>query len=112
MAFDRSVITDKEIPDAGRYYGNVITDTAGFKAWWTTTAALFASDDKVIFDTNNEYHDMDNSLVAQLNQAAIDGIRAAGATEQWIFVEGNSWSGAWTWVWTDPFNRLPQAVPF
>lgn len=42
---------------------------------------------------------MDNSLVAQLNQAAIDGIRDAGATSQYIFVEGNSWSGAWTWVW-------------
>lgn len=41
---------------------------------------------------------MDNSLVFRLNQAAIDGIRAAGATSQTIFVEGNSWSGAWTWV--------------
>ncbi len=41
---------------------------------------------------------MDNSLVVKLNQAAIDGIRSAGATSQWIFVEGNSWSGAWTWV--------------
>jgi endoglucanase len=41
---------------------------------------------------------MDNSLVAQLNQAAIDAIRGAGATSQYIFVEGNSWTGAWTWV--------------
>lgn len=41
---------------------------------------------------------MENSLVADLNQAAIDGIRAAGATSQYILVEGNSWSGAWTWV--------------
>ena len=61
-------------------------------------AKLFATNDKVVFDTNNEYHDMDNSLVQRLNQAAIDGIRAAGATTQYIFVEGNSWSGAWTWV--------------
>jgi endoglucanase len=44
---------------------------------------------------------MDNSLVLRLNQAAIDGIRAAGATSQYIFIEGNSWTGAWTWV------RLP-----
>jgi Cellulase (glycosyl hydrolase family 5). len=42
---------------------------------------------------------MDNQLVLPLNQAAIDGIRAAGATLQLIFVEGNSWTGAWTWVY-------------
>lgn len=83
----------------GRYYDKIITDTTGFQAWWKTAAALFADNENVIFDTNNEYHDMDNSLVAQLNQAAIDGIRDAGATSQYIFVEGNSWSGAWTWVW-------------
>ena len=82
----------------GRYYDKIITDADGFKAWWTTTAKLFASNSKVIFDTNNEFHDMDNSLVVKLNQAAIDGIRAAGATSQYIFVEGNSWTGAWTWV--------------
>jgi len=41
---------------------------------------------------------MDNDLVAKLNQAAIDGIRAGGATTQYIFVEGNSWTGAWHWV--------------
>ena len=39
----------------------------------------------------------DQTLVLELNQAAIDGIRAAGATTQYIFVEGNSYSGAWTW---------------
>lgn len=41
---------------------------------------------------------MDNSLVFRLNQAAIDAIRAAGATSQYIWIEGNSWTGAWTWV--------------
>lgn len=44
---------------------------------------------------------MDESLVLNLNQAAIDGIRAAGATSQYIFVEGNSYSGAWTWNTTN-----------
>ncbi|KAI0124820.1 glycoside hydrolase family 5 protein [Xylariales sp. AK1849] len=105
----------------GRYYGNarrffIITDTAGFKAWWTTVAKRYASNGNVIFDTNNEYHDMDNTLVGQLNQAAIDGIRAAGATSQYIFVEGNSWTGAWHWIssgtdtamaaLTDPSNKI------
>lgn len=63
---------------------------------------------------DNEYHDMDQDLVLQLNQAAIDGIRAAGATSQYIFVEGNSWSGAWTWATindnmkdlTDPQDKI------
>lgn len=41
---------------------------------------------------------MDQSLVLSLNQAAINGIRAAGATTQYIFVEGNSWSGAHSWT--------------
>ena len=82
----------------GRYYGKVITDVNGFKAWWTTVAKMFATNDKVIFDTNNEWYDVENSLVQQLNQGAIDAIRAAGATSQSIWVEGNSWSGAHSWV--------------
>jgi endoglucanase len=57
---------------------------------------------------------MDQDLVLKLNQAAIDGIREAGATGQYIFVEGNSWTGAWTWVdvndnmkaLTDPQDKI------
>lgn len=82
----------------GRYYGNVISDHAAFKAWWTTTAKLFASNQKVVFDCNNEPHDMGSVSTFSLMQACIDGVRAAGATSQYIFVEGTSWSGAWTWV--------------
>ncbi|PQE32778.1 glycoside hydrolase family 5 protein [Rutstroemia sp. NJR-2017a WRK4] len=101
---------------SGRYYGSVITDTSGFQAFWKTVATQFASNSHVIFDTNNEYHDMDNALVGKLNQAAINGIRSAGATSQTIFVEGNSYTGAWTWVssgtstamgaLTDPNNNI------
>ena len=82
----------------GRFNGAVITDVAGFKTWWTNVAAPFKDNELVVFDTNNEYHDMDQKLVFDLNQAAIDGVRAAGATKQYITPEGNSWSGAWTWV--------------
>jgi endoglucanase len=57
---------------------------------------------------------MDQQLVVDLNQAAINAIRATGATSQYIFVEGNSWTGAWTWVdintsmgqLTDPEDRI------
>lgn len=59
---------------------------------------------------------MPQPLVVKLNQAAINGIRAAGATTQYITVEGNSWTGAWTWTTsgngatmgslTDPFDKV------
>src|ERR1700753_2980679 len=34
----------------GRYYGNIITDTTQFAAWWKTTATAFKGNSKVIFD--------------------------------------------------------------
>ncbi|KAG9228309.1 putative endo-beta-1,4-glucanase B [Amylocarpus encephaloides] len=82
----------------GRYYGNVISDFSGFEAWWKTTAALFKDNDKIIFDCNNEPHDMGGVSTSRLMQACINGVRASGANSQYIFVEGTSWSGAWTWV--------------
>ncbi|CAL5873042.1 uncharacterized protein PFLUO_LOCUS7311 [Penicillium psychrofluorescens] len=98
----------------GRYYGNIINSTNDFAAFWTTVARQFASNDKTVFDTNNEFNTEDQTLVLNLNQAAINAIRAAGATSQYIFVEGNSWSGAWTWTsintnlvsLTDPQNKI------
>ncbi|KAJ4365026.1 hypothetical protein N0V83_008642 [Neocucurbitaria cava] len=82
----------------GRFLGNIINDTAAFKTWWTNVAAVYKDNPLVVFDTNNEYHDMEQQLVFNLNQAAIDGVRAAGAKTQYITPEGNSWTGAWTWV--------------
>ncbi|KAF2461558.1 glycoside hydrolase superfamily [Lineolata rhizophorae] len=100
----------------GRFYENIITDVDGFGAWWATVAEPFADNEYVIFDVNNEFHDMDQNLVVQLNQAAIDAIRGAGATSQYITPEGNSWTGAWTWTssgnsqtmgaLTDPEDKL------
>ncbi|KAJ5297302.1 hypothetical protein PENANT_c005G08925 [Penicillium antarcticum] len=98
----------------GRYYGSIISSTSDFAAFWKTLATEFASNEKVIFDTNNEFNSEDQMLVLQLNQAAIDAIRAAGATSQYIFVEGNSWTGAWTWATvndnmknlTDPEDKI------
>ena len=100
----------------GRYYNDIITDVAGFQAFWKTVATPYKDNGQVIFDTNNEYHDMDQSLVVDLNQAAINGIRSAGANAQYITPEGNSYTGAWTWIssgnahtmgnLTDPQNKL------
>jgi endoglucanase len=88
----------------GRYNNNIITSASDFQTFWKNLAAQFASNSKAIFDTNNEYNTEDNQNVANLNQAAINGIRAAGATSQYIFVEGNQWSGAWDWV------RFPRLI--
>ncbi|TDZ18908.1 Endo-beta-1,4-glucanase B [Colletotrichum orbiculare MAFF 240422] len=96
----------------GRYRNIIITDTASFKTFWSNLAKQFKSNEKVIFDTNNEYNSMDQDLVLQLNQAAVDGIRDAGATN-WIWAEGNSWSGAHSWTsvndnmkgLTDPLDK-------
>ena len=74
----------------GRYNGAIINDVAAFGSFWTKLADLFKTNSKIVFDTNNEYHDMDQTLVLNLNQAAINAIRATGATSQYIFVEGNS----------------------
>jgi len=83
----------------GRYSGKIITSTSDFEAYWKTVATEFANNSNVIFDCNNEFHDEpSNTLVASLNQACITGVRAAGATSQYIFVEGTSYTGAWTWV--------------
>ncbi|KAL9624960.1 MAG: hypothetical protein Q9160_001007 [Pyrenula sp. 1 TL-2023] len=98
----------------GRYNGAIIQSTTDFASFWTRLATQFKSNSKVVFDTNNEYHDMDQTLVLNLNQAAINAIRATGATSQYIFAEGNSWTGAWTWTQvndnmkalTDPNNKL------
>ncbi|THY42125.1 glycoside hydrolase [Aureobasidium pullulans] len=84
----------------GRYNGEIITSTEDFAAFWKTVAAEYKDNDKVIFDTNNEFHDESSTLVAQLNQAAITAIRSAGAISQYITVEGNAYTGAWTWTTT------------
>ncbi len=73
----------------GRYDGTIFTSTSDFKTFWTNLATPFKSNDNVIFDCNNEFHDEpSNAIVAELNQACIDGVRAAGATTQYVFVEG------------------------
>ncbi|CAE6437902.1 unnamed protein product [Rhizoctonia solani] len=81
-----------------RYNGNIITSTSDFQTWWKNLATQFKDDSKVIFDVQNEPWGIDASVVATLNQAAINGIRSADATTQLILVEGTSWSGAWTWT--------------
>lgn len=81
-----------------RYNGYVISSTSDFQTWWKNLAGQFKSNSQVIFDVQNEPHDIDASTVFNLNQAAINGIRASGATTQLILVEGTAYTGAWSWT--------------
>lgn len=90
----------------GRYKGAVFNNAADFKTFWTNIATPFKNESRVVFDwsvfcsqaivrelysyisSNNEFHDEPVDTVAQMNQACIDGVRAAGATSQYVFVEG------------------------
>ncbi|KAF2217290.1 glycoside hydrolase family 5 protein [Cercospora zeae-maydis SCOH1-5] len=92
----------------GRYYGQIMTSTQDFGTWWKNVATVYKNNDRVIFDTNNEFYGMAGRVVADMNQAAINGIRAAGA-EQTINVEGNHWTGAWTWTTSKGTDGLTNA---
>lgn len=82
-----------------RYSGSIISSTSDFKTFWTNVATEYKTNAKVVFDCNNEPHDMSSDTqTAELMQACVDGVRGAGATTQYIFVEGTSYTGAWTWT--------------
>ncbi|KAJ7455391.1 endoglucanase [Mycena galericulata] len=80
------------------YDNAAISSTSEFQTFWTNLAGQFKSNSKVIFDVMNEPNGIPASTAFALNQAAVNGIRASGATTQLILVEGTSWTGAWTWV--------------
>ncbi|KAF7374836.1 Glycoside hydrolase family 5 protein [Mycena sanguinolenta] len=80
------------------YNGAEISSTSDFQTFWTNLAGQFKSNPNVIFDVMNEPNTIPASTAFALNQAAVNGIRASGATTQLILVEGTAWTGAWTWV--------------
>jgi len=80
------------------YDNAAISSTSEFQTFWTNLAGQFKSNSKVIFDVMNEPYGIAASTAFALNQAAVNGIRASGATTQLILVEGTSYTGAWTWV--------------
>jgi len=87
-----SIIGDTSDPAAA--------STAQFQEFWQELASRFATNEKVIFGIMNEPHDMATSLVLANDQAAIDGIRAAGA-EQLIIAPGNGYTGGHAWLQGD-----------
>ncbi|KAI0709848.1 endoglucanase [Earliella scabrosa] len=80
------------------FNGQTISSTSTFQSWWQKLANEFKSNNLVIFDLQNEPHDIPAQTVFNLMQAGVNGVRASGATSQLILVEGTSWTGAWTWT--------------
>jgi len=87
--FTGSVIGDTSDPKAAT--------TAQFQQFWRELARRFVNNPKVVFGINNEPHDMSTALVLLNNQAAINGIRAAGA-RQLILAPGNGFTGGHSWT--------------
>ncbi|GAA5892471.1 hypothetical protein JCM5296_003605 [Sporobolomyces johnsonii] len=90
--------TDLSIWSTRSIKGDVITSVSDFTTFWKRLAEQFKSNSLVVFDLQNEPHDMDNTVLFNLLQGAIKGIRSVGATSQYIFVEGNAWTAAGSWV--------------
>ncbi|CAE7084026.1 unnamed protein product [Rhizoctonia solani] len=78
--------------------------TAQFQSFWQELAGRFKDNEKVIFGIMNEPHDMPTPLVLQNDQAAIDGIRAAGA-KQLILAPGNGYTGGHSWLESSQGNE-------
>lgn len=87
-------------PATGSVIGNTsdpaAASTSQFQTFWNELAGRYKHNPNVIFGIMNEPHDMPTSLVLQNDQAAINGIRAAGA-EQLIIAPGNGYTGGHVW---------------
>lgn len=83
-----------------RYYGNVIGESqvpaSAFADFWSRLAERYRGNDRVVFGLMNEPHSMSTELWRDNANAAIQAIRATGATNL-ILVPGNAWTGAHSW---------------
>ncbi|WP_300972966.1 cellulase family glycosylhydrolase [Sphingomonas sp. LHG3406-1] len=103
----------------GRYNGQPFGASGGptaaqFADFWTKLANEVKGYGSLVgYDLMNEPHDMPSpSAWKNAAQAAVDSIRTVD-TSKTIFVEGNGWSGAWSWqqinadfIINDPANKL------
>ena len=102
--------------DGGSTIGNNSDPKAAtseqFGHFWRQLASRHIYNPNVIFGINNEPHDMPTAMILRNNQAAIDGIRAAGAS-QLILAPGNGYTGAQIWTNASVSNNgiSPQYAP-
>jgi endoglucanase len=79
--------------------GSSVPDSS-FTNFWSQVATIFQTNPYVFFGLNNEPNTMPETQLVTSENAAIAAIRATGATNA-IFVPGNRWTGAWTWLNSD-----------
>ena len=82
-----------------RYYKEVIgekVDVEAFAEFWSRLAKQFPHE-RIIYGLMNEPHSMSSELWRDNANTAIAAIRATGA-ENLIFVPGNAWTGAHSWL--------------
>ncbi|KZV83052.1 glycoside hydrolase [Exidia glandulosa HHB12029] len=88
-------------PFSGSVIGNTTDPRAAttqeFEEFWFELASRFRNNPRVIFGINNEPNSMPTSLVLKNDQAAVNGIRAAGAA-QLILAPGNGFTGGHSWT--------------
>ncbi|KAH7087288.1 cellulase-domain-containing protein [Auriculariales sp. MPI-PUGE-AT-0066] len=92
-------------PSSQPFTGSVIGDsadpraatTAEFQQFFYELGLRFRHNPRVIFSSSNEPHDMATSLVLANNQAAVNGLRAAGANQLFLLA-GNAWTGGHSWT--------------
>ncbi len=94
----------------GGLVGSPAVPTAAWSDFWTKIATVFVANPRVSFGLVNEPNNMSTMGWWAIAQAGITAIRSSGATQR-IFVPGNGYTAASTWVIgnafydTDPVKR-------
>jgi endoglucanase len=81
----------------GGLVGSAAVPTAAWIDFWTKFAGVYASNPRVAFGLVNEPNNMSTMGWWAIAQAGITAIRNAGATQR-IYVPGNGYTAASTWV--------------
>jgi len=78
---------------------------AAFADFWSRMAGQFQGHPSLVgYDLMNESHDMGgDSIWPSAAQAAVDAIRAVDVTH-YVFVKGDNWAAAVTWLTTNNAN--------
>ncbi|EJF63845.1 endoglucanase [Dichomitus squalens LYAD-421 SS1] len=104
-----------DVHNYARFNGEIIGQggptNQDFAALWSSIAAKYADNDKIIFGVMNEPHDVpDINAWADSVQAAVTAIRQAGATSQLILLPGNNWTSAETFVSNGSADALKKVT--
>jgi endoglucanase len=94
----------------GAQTGSAALPNAAFANFWGQLAGHFSSNANVLFGLMNEPHDISATQWIGSVNAAIEAIRASGATSQQILVPGTYWDGAASWVSSDNATVIGNGV--